>query len=38
VLRGGVWKVVGAGKVSVYDREGQAVSYGAGAEIEGLPV
>jgi cyanophycinase len=37
-LRGGVWRVVGAGQVSVYDREGQAVSYGAGAEIEGLPV
>jgi cyanophycinase len=37
-LRGGVWKVAGAGQVSVYDREGQAVAYGAGAEIEGLPV
>jgi cyanophycinase len=36
-LRGGVWKVVGAGQVSVYDRDGNSVSYGAGAEIEGLP-
>lgn len=37
-LRDGVWKVVGAGQVSVYDRDGRAVSFGAGAEVDGLPV
>ena len=37
-LRAGTWKVVGAGQVSVYDRDGKAASYGAGAEVEGLPV
>ncbi len=35
--RGGGWTVVGAGQVSVYDRAGNAVSYRAGAEVEGLP-
>ena len=35
--RGGVWTAVGAGQVSVYDRAGNAVSYCAGAEVEGLP-
>jgi len=35
--RGGTWTAVGAGQVSVYDRAGNAVSYCAGAEVEGLP-
>ena len=34
-LRGGTWKVAGAGQVSVYDRDGEAVSYGAGARDRG---
>jgi cyanophycinase len=37
VLHAGVWKVGGAGQVSVYDRDANAVSYGAGGEVEGLP-
>ena len=37
VLHGGVWKVGGAGQVSVYGRDGKAATYGAGAEIDGLP-
>ena len=37
-LRNGVWKVVGAGQVSVYDHDGRAVVFGAGAEVDGLPV
>jgi cyanophycinase len=35
--RDGSWTAVGAGQVSVYDREGNAVSFGAGAAVEGLP-
>jgi hypothetical protein len=32
-----VWKVGGAGQVSVYDRDANAISYSAGGEVEGLP-
>ena len=31
------WTAVGAGQVSVYDRDGNAVSYSAGAAVQGLP-
>jgi cyanophycinase len=37
VLRGGTWTVAGAASVSVYDRDGRATAYRAGATVEGLP-
>jgi cyanophycinase len=37
VLRGGRWTVGGAASVSVYDRDGRATGYRAGATVDGLP-